>query len=69
MIKWLVDLKLYYRASHRELVEGDFCAILIYCFKLSEKPQGRLMPGYTQYTVGYAFVTFGLWFSSIAEDF
>lgn len=61
----LVDLKLYYRAAIRELVEEAstlFDLLLI----LAEKHKGDLMPGYTHTQLAMPS-SFGLWFSSFAE--
>ncbi|MFD2200649.1 argininosuccinate lyase [Shivajiella indica] len=61
----LVDLKLYYRAAIRELVEAsqELFEVLI---ELSEKHKNNLMPGYTHTQLAMPS-SFGLWFGSFAE--
>lgn len=61
----LVDLKLYYRAAIREIVEEtqELFALLI---SLSEKHKKDLMPGYTHTQLAMPS-SFGLWFASFAE--
>ena len=61
----LVDLKLYYRAAIREIVEatGELFGLLI---QLSEKHKNDLMPGYTHTQLAMPS-SFGLWFGSFAE--
>jgi argininosuccinate lyase len=61
----LVDLKLYYRAAIREIVEAteELFGLLI---KLSEKHKHDLMPGYTHTQLAMPS-SFGLWFGSFAE--
>jgi argininosuccinate lyase len=61
----LVDLKLYYRAAIREIVEEarELFELLI---KLSEKHKKDLMPGYTHTQLAMPS-SFGLWFGSFAE--
>lgn len=61
----LVDLKLYYRAAIREIVESseELFSILIL---LSEKHKNDLMPGYTHTQLAMPS-SFGLWFGSFAE--
>jgi argininosuccinate lyase len=61
----LVDLKLYYRAAIRELVEAsqELFDVLI---ALSEKHKTDLMPGYTHTQLAMPS-SFGLWFGSFAE--
>jgi argininosuccinate lyase len=61
----LVDLKLYYRAAIREIIEAteELFNLLI---KLSEKHQDNLMPGYTHTQLAMPS-SFGLWFGSFAE--
>ncbi|MBY5950164.1 argininosuccinate lyase [Algoriphagus sp. NF] len=61
----LVDLKLYYRAAIRELVESikELGELLAH---LSEKHQKDLMPGYTHTQLAMPS-SFGLWFSSVLE--
>ncbi len=61
----LVDLKLYYRAAIRQLVE-ETSILFDLLLKLSEKHKGDLMPGYTHTQLAMPS-SFGLWFSSIAE--
>jgi len=61
----LVDLKLYYRAAIRELVE-ETSVLFDLLLKLSEKHKADLMPGYTHTQLAMPS-SFGLWFSSIAE--
>ncbi|MEP0711140.1 MAG: argininosuccinate lyase, partial [Algoriphagus sp.] len=61
----LVDLKLYYRAAIREIIEEvkELFDLLII---LSEKHKNDLMPGYTHTQLAMPS-SFGLWFSSFAE--
>ncbi|MCH6233139.1 argininosuccinate lyase [Cognataquiflexum rubidum] len=61
----LVDLKLYYRAAIREIVEEteELFGLLIH---LSEKHKNDLMPGYTHTQLAMPS-SFGLWFGSFAE--
>lgn len=61
----LVDLKLYYRAAIREIVEAteELFGLLIH---LSEKHKNDLMPGYTHTQLAMPS-SFGLWFGSFAE--
>lgn len=61
----LVDLKLYYRAAIREIVEEckELFDLLI---ALSEKHKKDLMPGYTHTQLAMPS-SFGLWFGSFAE--
>jgi argininosuccinate lyase len=61
----LVDLKLYYRAAIREIVEAteELFTVLI---ELSEKHKNDLMPGYTHTQLAMPS-SFGLWFASFAE--
>jgi argininosuccinate lyase len=61
----LVDLKLYYRAAIREIVEAsqELFEVLI---GLSEKHSKDLMPGYTHTQLAMPS-SFGLWFGSFAE--
>lgn len=61
----LVDLKLYYRAAIREIVEAteELFTLLI---QLSEKHKSDLMPGYTHTQLAMPS-SFGLWFGSFAE--
>jgi argininosuccinate lyase len=61
----LVDLKLYYRAAIRELVE-ETSVLFDLLLKLSDKHKADLMPGYTHTQLAMPS-SFGLWFSSIAE--
>jgi len=61
----LVDLKLYYRAAIRELVE-ETSILFDLLLKLSEKHKADLMPGYTHTQLAMPS-SFGLWFSAIAE--
>lgn len=61
----LVDLKLYYRASIREIVE-DASTLFDLLLALSDKHKGDLMPGYTHTQLAMPS-SFGLWFSSFAE--
>ncbi|MDI1323512.1 MAG: argininosuccinate lyase [Algoriphagus sp.] len=61
----LVDLKLYYRAAIRELVE-DSSTLFDLLLLLAEKHKGDLMPGYTHTQLAMPS-SFGLWFSSFAE--
>jgi argininosuccinate lyase len=61
----LVDLKLYYRAAIRELV--DEASILFdLLLVLSDKHKDDLMPGYTHTQLAMPS-SFGLWFGSFAE--
>ena len=61
----LVDLKLYYRAAIRDLVEAsaELSELLL---SLSKKHQSDLMPGYTHTQLAMPS-SFRLWFSSFAE--
>ncbi|WP_439489537.1 argininosuccinate lyase [Algoriphagus sp.] len=61
----LVDLKLYYRAAIREIVEesSELFDLLI---ELAEKHKDDLMPGYTHTQLAMPS-SFGLWFSAFAE--
>ncbi|WP_111669742.1 argininosuccinate lyase [Algoriphagus litoralis] len=61
----LVDLKLYYRAAIRELVE-DTQELFNQLISLSEKHKKDLMPGYTHTQLAMPS-SFGLWFGSFAE--
>ena len=61
----LVDLKLYYRAAIREVVE-EASTLFDLLLELSEKYKGDLMPGYTHTQLAMPS-SFGLWFSSFAE--
>jgi argininosuccinate lyase len=62
----LVDLKLYYRESVRELVsEANTLAKLL--LDLAETHKNDLMPGYTHTQLAMPS-SFGLWFSSFAES-
>lgn len=61
----LVDLKLYYRAAIRELVE-EASTLFDLLLVLAEKHKGDLMPGYTHTQLAMPS-SFGLWFSSFAE--
>lgn len=61
----LVDLKLYYRAAIREVVE-EASTLFDLLLELSEKHKGDLMPGYTHTQLAMPS-SFGLWFSSFAE--
>ena len=62
----LVDLKLYYRAAIRELVEEAFILFQL-LLELSEKHKKDLMPGYTHTQLAMPS-SFGLWFGSFAES-
>ena len=61
----LVDLKLYYRAAIREIIEEteELFNLLI---TMSEKHTNNLMPGYTHTQLAMPS-SFGLWFGSFAE--
>ncbi len=61
----LVDLKLYYRAAIREIVE-DALELFDLLISLSEKHKNDLMPGYTHTQLAMPS-SFGLWFGSFAE--
>ena len=62
----LVDLKLFYRESVRELVsEANTLANLL--LELAETHKNDLMPGYTHTQLAMPS-SFGLWFSSFAES-
>lgn len=61
----LVDLKLYYRAAIREIVE-DTQELFDHLILLSEKHKKDLMPGYTHTQLAMPS-SFGLWFGSFAE--
>ncbi|WP_296701494.1 argininosuccinate lyase [Algoriphagus sp.] len=62
----LVDLKLYYRAAIRELVE-EASTLFNLLIKLAEQHKGDLMPGYTHTQLAMPS-SFGLWFGSFAES-
>ena len=62
----LVDLKLYYRAAIRELVE-EASTLFQLLLELSEKHKKNLMPGYTHTQLAMPS-SFGLWFGSFAES-
>ncbi|MBB6328342.1 argininosuccinate lyase [Algoriphagus iocasae] len=62
----LVDLKLYYRAAIRELVE-EASTLFQLLLELSEKHKKDLMPGYTHTQLAMPS-SFGLWFGSFAES-
>lgn len=61
----LVDLKLYYRAAIRGLVEAstELTSLLL---ELAEKHKKDLMPGYTHTQLAMPS-SFGLWFGAFAE--
>lgn len=61
----LVDLKLYYRAAIREVVE-EASSLFNLLLELAEKHKSDLMPGYTHTQLAMPS-SFGLWFSSFAE--
>ncbi len=61
----LVDLKLYYRAAIRKVVE-EASVLFDLLIKLSDKHKEDLMPGYTHTQLAMPS-SFGLWFSSFAE--
>ncbi len=61
----LVDLKLYYRAAIREVVE-EASSLFNLLLELAEKHKNDLMPGYTHTQLAMPS-SFGLWFSSFAE--
>lgn len=62
----LVDLKLYYRAAIRSLVE-EATTLFDQLILLSEKHKEDLMPGYTHTQLAMPS-SFGLWFGSFAES-
>ncbi|MBN3519180.1 argininosuccinate lyase [Algoriphagus lutimaris] len=62
----LVDLKLYYRAAIRNLVE-EATTLFDLLLHLSEKHKEDLMPGYTHTQLAMPS-SFGLWFGSFAES-
>ena len=62
----LVDLKLYYRAAIREIVE-ETEALFKLLLSLAEAHKNDLMPGYTHTQLAMPS-SFGLWFSSFAES-
>lgn len=62
----LVDLKLYYRAAIRSLVE-EATTLFDLLLQLSEKHKKDLMPGYTHTQLAMPS-SFGLWFGSFAES-
>lgn len=62
----LVDLKLYYRAAIRSLVE-EATSLFDLLLLLSEKHKEDLMPGYTHTQLAMPS-SFGLWFGSFAES-
>jgi argininosuccinate lyase len=61
----LVDLKLFYRAAIRELVE-ETQELFSLLTELSKKHKDDLMPGYTHTQLAMPS-SFGLWFGSFAE--
>lgn len=61
----LVDLKLYYRAAIREIVE-ESQTLFDLLVELSAKHKNDLMPGYTHTQLAMPS-SFGLWFGSFAE--
>ncbi len=61
----LVDLKLYYRAAIREIIE-ETQTLFDLLISLAEKHQNDLMPGYTHTQLAMPS-SFGLWFGSFAE--
>lgn len=61
----LVDLKLYYRAAIREIIE-ETQTLFDLLVALAEKHQNELMPGYTHTQLAMPS-SFGLWFGSFAE--
>lgn len=61
----LVDLKLYYRAAIREILEETQTLFDLLIF-LAEKHKNDLMPGYTHTQLAMPS-SFGLWFGSFAE--
>ncbi|MEN2282050.1 argininosuccinate lyase [Algoriphagus sp. SE2] len=61
----LVDLKLYYRAAIRELVE-EATTLFDLLIKLADQHKDDLMPGYTHTQLAMPS-SFGLWFGSFAE--
>lgn len=62
----LVDLKLFYRAMIRELVE-EIQELFVLLQELSEKHKNDLVPGYTHTQLAMPS-SFGLWFGSFAES-
>jgi argininosuccinate lyase len=62
----LVDLKLFYRAMIRKLVE-EIQQLFILLQKLSQKHKNDLVPGYTHTQLAMPS-SFGLWFGSFAES-
>lgn len=61
----LVDLKLYYRAAIREIIE-ETQTLFDLLVSLAEKHKNDLMPGYTHTQLAMPS-SFGLWFGSFAE--
>jgi argininosuccinate lyase len=61
----LVDLKLYYRAAIRGLVEAS-TELTTLLLELAEKHKKDLMPGYTHTQLAMPS-SFGLWFGAFAE--
>lgn len=61
----LVDLKLYYRAAIREIIEKTQ-TLFDLLVALAEKHKNDLMPGYTHTQLAMPS-SFGLWFGSFAE--
>ena len=61
----LVDLKLYYRAAIREIIE-ETQTLFDLLISLAEKHKNDLMPGYTHTQLAMPS-SFGLWFGSFAE--
>ena len=62
----LVDLKLFYRAMIRKLVE-EIQQLFVLLQKLSQKHKNDLVPGYTHTQLAMPS-SFGLWFGSFAES-
>lgn len=61
----LVDLKLYYRAAIREIIE-ETQTLFDLLISLAENHKNDLMPGYTHTQLAMPS-SFGLWFGSFAE--
>src|SRR5690606_1321868 len=62
----LVDLKLFYRAAIKEVVE-EIHKLFTLLIELSERHKEDLMPGYTHTQLAMPS-SFGLWFGSFAES-
>ncbi|RZK54115.1 MAG: argininosuccinate lyase, partial [Pedobacter sp.] len=62
----LVDLKLYFRACIKEMVENT-STLFNQLISLSNTHKGKLLPGYTHLQIAMPS-SFGLWFGAYAES-